>query len=258
MTIVLLLLAVLIGLALGMLGGGGAILTLPLLTLVAGMDTEEAGGGSLLVVGASALLGVLLRRGHGLIRWRAALLLGGGGVLGAQLGQLAGSLVPSAVVMVVVGLVMVTSAILMLRRRAGGLPPSPERGRARMPWPRMLAIGAGVGVLTGFVGAGGGFLLVPALVMLAGLSMPAAVATSLVVIAANSASGLAGHLLAGGDLGPVVLGVAAAALAGTAAGTHLAGRVPAPVLQRGFAVLVLLVAVTVLGEEAMRCAAVLA
>lgn len=77
MTIVLLLLAVLIGLALGMLGGGGAILTLPLLTLVAGMDTEEAVGGSLLVVGASALLGVLLRRGHGLIRWRAALLLGG-------------------------------------------------------------------------------------------------------------------------------------------------------------------------------------
>ncbi|WP_010535256.1 sulfite exporter TauE/SafE family protein [Brachybacterium squillarum] len=255
--IVVVVLAVLVGLSLGLLGGGGAILTLPLLTTVAGLGPREAVGGSLLVVGSSALLGVLLRRRGGGIRWRAALVLGGGGVIGAQLGQVFGRQVPPAVLMVVFGLVMLVSAAHMIRGRrprgpadeGAGSPPGSHDAAPRVSWVRTALLGLGVGVLTGFVGAGGGFLLVPALVLGLGLPMPVAVGTSLVVIAANSVSGLAGYLAAGGSVGPMVLGVTAAALLGTVLGTRLAGRVPAAALRRGFGVLVLVVGLGVLGGE---------
>jgi len=185
-------LAVLVGVALGLLGGGGSILMVPLLAYVAGMDAKHAIATSLLVVGIASVVGVIAHARAGRVRWRTAVLFGVAGMAGAYAGGRLAHFIPGTVLMIGFAAVMVAAAIAMLRGRKD-THAAPERGQ--LPWLTMIALtGVAVGALSGLVGAGGGFLLVPALALLGGLEMPAAVGTSLVVIAMQSFARLAGHL----------------------------------------------------------------
>lgn len=245
MIVVALSLALLIGVSLGLLGGGGSILTLPILTYAIGMETKEAIAASLFVVGVTSATGAIAHARAGRIQWRTGVLFGLAGMVGAFVGGRAAAYVPGGVLIIAFAGMMVATAIAMLRGRkvAGPL------GRASLPVGKVLAEGLIVGVVTGIVGAGGGFLVVPALVLLGGLPMEIAVGTSLVVIAMKSFAGLAGHL-GHVDLDwPVTLAVTAAAVAGSFAGGALAGRIPPDRLRRGFGVFVLVMAAFMLADQ---------
>jgi hypothetical protein len=223
------LLAVLIGVSLGLLGSGGSIVTLPVLVYVAGVPTHQAVPMSLVIVGVTAGAGsVLLGRRHG-IDGRAAAAFALTGSAGAFLGAHLTALVAPEVLLLCFAGIMIAAGTGLLARPSG-------TGRVSASvLPRCLAAGTGVGFLTGFLGVGGGFLIVPALLLFAGLDMKRAVPTSLVVIACNAAGGLAGQVRAVPIDWPVTAGFLAAALLGMAGGAAVAGRVVAATLQRVFA-----------------------
>lgn len=236
------LLAVAIGVSLGWLGGGGSILTVPVLVYVVGQSPAAAVTTSLAVVGLNAVFGSWLRWRNGTVQWRSALIFGGVGILGATLGSQFTHLVPGVILLVLFALLMLVVAGLMLR--------SPKRPKVDQPiepsWLKVGLAGLGVGILTGFLGVGGGFLIVPALVMLVGLGMGEAIATSLPIIALNSAAGLAGHLGQGGLDWSVTLRFVALGAVGMAVGITLARRTSPEGLRRAFAWFVIGVAVCML------------
>lgn len=185
------LLAVVVGLSLGLLGGGGSILMVPLLVYVAGMDPKEAIAASLVVVGVTAAMSVVGHARAGRVRWRTGLIFGAAGMAGAFAGGLLGGLLPGALLLAGFAVMMVVTAVAMLRGRTDL---DPARAHTELPIARVLLDGGVVGLVTGLVGAGGGFLVVPALALLGGLPMGVAVGTSLLVIAMKSFAGLAGYL----------------------------------------------------------------
>jgi uncharacterized membrane protein YfcA len=230
-------LAVAIGLALGFMGGGGAIITVPVLVYAAHVPPSEAVGMSLAVVGVTSLVGALLKARQGFIHVRAALWFSGAGIIGALGGSQLTPLVSPRVLLVLFALLMVAVAVAMLLRKEELLEPLPEC----RPWRCGLA-GLAVGVLTGFLGVGGGFLLVPAMVLFARLPLKVAVGTSLSVIAVNSFAGIAGHWRHTEFNWPLTGGFTVAALVGMVAGLLLTKRVPVRPLSRAFAWFVLAVA----------------
>ncbi|ATB44617.1 sulfite exporter TauE/SafE family protein [Corallococcus macrosporus] len=238
--------SLLVGVLLSLLGGGGSILTVPLLVYVLDVEPRTAIAMSLVVVGVTSASGALLHAREGRVQWRTALVFGAGGMGGAFIGgQLNPYLAPDTLLLLF-ACVMVAAAVAMLRRREAE---PPAGGGAALPIPRVLAQGAGVGVLSGLVGAGGGFLIVPALT-LAGLSTPAAAATSLVVISLQCAAGLVGHL-SHLELPWVLTGeILLAAMAGSFLGGKLAGHVPPATLRKGFALFVLTTAALLLSAQA--------
>ncbi|MDO8382111.1 sulfite exporter TauE/SafE family protein [Oerskovia sp. NPDC060338] len=253
--ILTLVLAALVGLALGTLGGGGSILTVPLLTYVAGMPPKEAIAASLLVVGVTSIASLVVHARGRRVRWRTGLIFGAAGMIGAFAGGLLGGQLPGTVLMIAFALMMIATATAMILKRPGrGDTPSatedaaPDGGH-RLPLVRTVVDGVVVGLITGVVGAGGGFLIVPALVLLGGLSMPVAVGTSLLVISMKSFAGLAGYLTTVTLDWPVVAVVTAIAVVGALLGAKLSGRIPAGSLQKGFGVFVLLAGALVLGIE---------
>ena len=248
MVLLALALSLLIGVSLGLLGGGGSILTLPILTYAVGMETREAIAASLFIVAVTSATGAIAHARAGRIRWRIGLWFGAAGMVGAFVGGRAAAYVPAGVLLVLFAAMMVATAIAMLRGRGSraGAAPSPVR---ELPLGAVLVEGALVGVVTGMIGAGGGFLVVPALVLLGGLAMELAVGTSLVVISMKSFAGLAVHLGHVDIDWPITLAVTAAAVAGSFVGGHLAGRIPGHVLRRGFGVFVLIMAAFVLGKQ---------
>lgn len=240
-----------IGLLLGLLGAGGSILAVPALVFGVGMGLHEAIPASLVVVGASALAGLIPRLRQQVIRWPVALVFGAAGLPAAFAGTAVGRLLPERWLMLGFAVLMVVVAVRMLRSqteqggacrtRAGGI-------NWRSCLPKALAAGAAVGFLTGLFGVGGGFVIVPALALLLGLTTTEAVATSLVIVAINAASGLAAHAGAAADLDYTVIAVfAAAAMAASLAAGRIANKIPAKPLRRGFAVVVLTVAAAVAG-----------
>ncbi|MGC0274790.1 sulfite exporter TauE/SafE family protein [Pseudactinotalea sp. Z1739] len=242
--IVVLILAVLVGVSLGLLGGGGSILTVPLLTYVAGMDPREAISASLFIVGVTSLVGMLSHARRGNVRWRTGLVFGGASMVGAFGAGLVGGYLPGTVLMIAFALMMLTSAAAMIRRKGTARP-----RRTDMAAGRAVLDGFVVGAITGLVGAGGGFLVVPALVLLGGLAMPAAVGTSLLVITMKSFAGLGGYLTTVSLDWALVGAVTAAAVAGSFLGTALTGRVPEGLLRRLFGFFVLGMGVLVLALE---------
>ncbi|SNR69873.1 sulfite exporter TauE/SafE family protein, partial [Blastococcus mobilis] len=184
-------LAVVVGLTLGLLGGGGSILMVPLLAYVAGMETKEAIAASLVVVGVTSAVSVVGHARAGRVRWRTGLLFGAAGMAGAFAGGFLGGHLPGQLLMGAFALMMVATAVAMLRGRKDV---DPASAPAELPVGRVLLDGVVVGLVTGLVGAGGGFLVVPALALLGGLPMGVAVGTSLLVIAMKSFAGLAGYL----------------------------------------------------------------
>ena len=232
-------LAALIGLSLGLLGGGGSILTVPVFVYVFGFGAKTAIAASLPVVGATSLVGALGHRRAGNVALPVALVVGAVAMLGSYAGARLSSLVSGAFQLALLAVVMLAAAASMLRRPPnGGDAPRPEGARR---WGLLTLAALAVGVLTGLVGIGGGFLIVPALVLLAGMPMKQAVGTSLVVIAMNSASGFAGYL------GRVELPwremalFTVVAMAGILAGTRLVRLVSPAALRRGFALFLLVV-----------------
>jgi uncharacterized membrane protein YfcA len=198
---------------------------------------------SLVIVGANSALGAYFHRARGALNWRVALSFGGAGMAAAYLAAGASKHVPPTTLMILFALLMLAVGGLMLRRGVGRDACQPRS------WHTAVLSGALVGVLTGFLGVGGGFLIVPALVMLVGLPMREAVGTSLVVIAMNSAAGLLGHL-SGVQLDALVLlAFVVAGLAGTFAGSRLVQRVSPQVLRRGFAVFVIGLALALLVDN---------
>ena len=238
-------LSTLIGLSLGLLGGGGSILAVPVLVYVARVDVHAAIGMSLAVVGTTALVGGLVHARAGRVDPKAAALFGGAGMLAAPLGAQATHAVPGrALLLLFAGLMLVVGGLMLRGRGAPG-------GRPARPHPAAVpAAGLGVGLLTGFLGVGGGFLIVPALTLLGGLPIHRAVGTSLLVIALNAAGGLAGHLRQGEmPLGLTAAFTAAAAL-GALAGVRLAGGLDPARLRRAFALFVVLVGLLLLARNA--------
>src|SRR5690606_2843326 len=208
----------------------GSILTVPILAYVAGLDAKEAIAASLFVVGVTSAVGVVSHARAGRVRWRTGLVFGGAAMAGAFGGGLLGGFVPGQILMVAFALMMLATAAAMIRGRRG----STEPRDGDLPVLTVLAEGLVVGLVTGIVGAGGGFLVVPALVLLGGLPMSAAVATSLLVIAMKSFAGLAGYLTTVQLDWPLVLAVTGAAVLGSFAGARLAGIIPEATLRRGF------------------------
>lgn len=241
-------LAVLVGVTLGLLGGGGSILMVPLLVYVAGLDAKAAIATSLLVVGATSLAASVPHARQGRVRWRTAGIFGAAGMAGAYLGGRLGTLLPGTWLLLAFAAMMVVTAAAMLRDDDG---PDPS-GTGGQSVGKILAEGLVVGVVTGLVGAGGGFLVVPALVLFGGLTMREAVGTSLVVIAMKSGAGVIGYL-AGVQLDWALAGqVTAAAVVGAVLGARFVDRIPADRLRQGFGWFVLAMAGVVVAREAPR------
>jgi hypothetical protein len=268
--------SLLVGVLLGLLGGGGSILTVPLLVYVLGVEPRTAIAMSLVVVGVTSASGAALHAHAGRVRWRTAFVFGAGGMAGAFLGGRLNPLLSPTVLLLLFAGVMVAAAVAMLLRREATVPPSPSalgeparvlpqathqeslvgepsasrpHAEPALPVARVLAQGAAVGLLSGLVGTGGGFLIVPALTLV-GLPTQVATATSLVVISLQCAAGLLGHL---GHIDlPWALtgGVLAAAMTGSLLGGRLSGLVPPATLRRGFAGFVLVTAALLLVAQA--------
>ncbi|HVO97657.1 MAG TPA: sulfite exporter TauE/SafE family protein [Bryobacteraceae bacterium] len=181
-------LATLIGGSLGILGSGGSIVTFPVLVYVAGVPAKQAVGMSMAIVGATALFGALIQLRRGNLAVKAALIFSISGMLGAYIGSAGTHLLSKQALLLLFAAIMLIVGAMMLR---GGA--HLHRGR-ECSLPICLGVGFAVGVLTGFLGVGGGFLIVPALVLAAGLDTRLAAGTSLAVIALNSATGLIGQL----------------------------------------------------------------
>jgi uncharacterized membrane protein YfcA len=176
--------AIAIGVSLGLLGSGGSIITVPVLVYLIGQDEKVAIAGSLFVVGNIALAGSLQYLRAKLIDWHNVFVFGLPGMAGTYLGAVIAAYVPGIVQLAIFALVMLLASYMMLRPVAL----TDEPHEARESW-KIAGDGLFVGVITGFVGVGGGFLIVPALVLLGGMAIHAAVATSLVIIALKSYSG---------------------------------------------------------------------
>ncbi len=236
--------AALIGLSLGLTGAGGSIITVPVLVYLAGLPPKEAVGLSLFVVGAAALVGAIQRLRSGEIHLKAVLMFALSGMAGAAGGARLTPLVSGRVLMIIFAVLMLVVAVNMLV--GSKIEPSTKADCRPM---RCLLAGLGVGVLTGFIGVGGGFLLMPALVRFAKLPLRVATGTSLAVIAFNSAAGFYGHF---GEAPPrwtlafVFAGIAAA---GVLLGSGFAKRLPVARLRQGFAFMVIITGSFVLWQS---------
>jgi uncharacterized membrane protein YfcA len=248
-------LGLVIGVLLGLLGGGGSILAVPALVYGAGVPLAAAVPMSLLVVGISAVTALLPRLGHGQVAWHIAAVFGAAGATAAFAGAAINRLLDPRAVLIGFAVLMVAAGVRMLREQTtvGGDCALPDGG---VNWRGCLpkAIGAGmvVGFLTGLFGVGGGFLIIPTLVLLLGLPMTLAAGTSLLVIVINSAAGFAAHA---GDTpldyrlaGVFILAAAAASLAAA----PVAARLPAQRLRRWFAYLVFAVAAFVVVQAILN------
>ena len=228
----------LIGLSLGALGAGGSILTVPILVYAMGVPVQSAAGTSLAVVGLNALVGALdhLRRGRSLPK--TGLAFGLSGLLGALAGAWLNHHLRADVVLTLFAMLMLAAAWNLVRRRVATEQSTFTEQFTPAAWSRLIAAGLAVGLLTGLFGIGGGFLIVPALVIVLGVPMRMAVGTSLVAIALNALWGVLAYLGLGGlDWGLIGL-FAAGGLLGVLLGGRLAGRLPERALRIAFASLV--------------------
>lgn len=247
----------LIGLTLGALGAGGSILTVPALVYLLGQDTDAATTGSLLIVGVTALAGMAAHHRTGHVRVVQGLVFGMLGIAGSYAGSRLSAQVAPAVLLTAFSVLMLVVAVVMLalgRRHDGGKqvrqvndgPIIRLRPNFACACPRALKVviaASAVGLLTGFFGVGGGFAVVPALVLMLGFTMPVAVGTSLLVIAINSTSALVSRLGHGVQLDwPLVGAFTLAAIVGGLVGGRLATRVRPERLSLAFAVLLIAVA----------------
>lgn len=247
-----LLLATLIGLSLGLLGAGGSIITVPIFVYVLGFDPKLAVATSLPVVGITSAFGAIGHWRAGDLRLATALLFGLAAVPGAFAGARLAAFISGRAQLIILATVMLVAAYFMLRGssvRERALE-SPLRGRYDLGLYALIVIAAlAVGLLTGLAGIGGGFLIVPALVLLARVPMKAAVGTSLLVIAMNAASGTVGYRGQVEISWRFVILFAAVAVTGILLGTYLVRFVSQARLRQGFAVFLVVIGTLILFEN---------
>ncbi|MCA2251373.1 sulfite exporter TauE/SafE family protein [Mycobacterium intracellulare] len=259
---------VLLGLCLGTLGGGGSILAVPILVSALGVGPRPATSASLIIVGLTSAVAAIAHARGGRVRWKAATAFGVIGSTTAFAGSVLNRAVDPQILMIAFSVLMVAAAIGMLRRTtqpeqqqdlaaadahhtacAPTTPPAAApatRPRTHVAWAaKFVATALAVGFLTGFLGVGGGFLIVPALVLAMDYSMPIAVGTSLVIIAITSAAAFAARLPAAHIPWTLVASFTAAAIAGSLSGTAISERISGAKLTRSFAVALIAVAVYV-------------
>lgn len=182
--------ATLIGLSLGLLGGGGSILTVPILVYLLGMDPKLSIALSLAIVGATSLLGVYGHYKKGNVNFKIAAIFGPVAMGGTFLGAKISAYMSGQLQLIIFAVIMLVASIFMLKGRKEEV----EEKEVELNYALIVAEGLVVGIITGIVGVGGGFLIVPALVLLAGQSMKKAVGTSLLIISLKSFSGFVGYL----------------------------------------------------------------
>ncbi len=240
--------ALLVGLSLGLLGSGGSILTVPILVYLVGQDEKVAIASSLAIVALISMAGASQFVRERLVQWRTVLMFGVPGIVGTYAGAALSVYAPGALQMLTFAVVMLGASWFMLR------PASPEPCQSQTNIYKVGAEGFVVGIVTGFVGVGGGFLIVPALVLLGGLTMQQAVATSLVIISLKSIAGFIKYLEViqatnlSIDWGVIGFFVAAGIL-GSLVGSHFACRVPQEKLKAGFGIFLIVVALFVLSQS---------
>ncbi len=242
----------LVGLLLGLLGGGGSIFAVPVLVYVIGENVHSATGTSLAIVCSSALLGAFLHSRQGNLRLKSGILLGFMSMLGAVPAVWANRLVAADILLVLFGILMLIVAVGMLRNNTSSTQKSediPCELYTSKDWLKIMATGLVVGVLTGFFGVGGGFLIVPALAIVGKFPMQQAVGTSLLVIFMTSLSGFVSNLAFGGlDFATLFL-FSIGGFVGVLAGTALMDLVSGRVLNRLFALFVIFVALYLIGTN---------
>ncbi|GAU68696.1 hypothetical protein SSP35_08_01900 [Streptomyces sp. NBRC 110611] len=274
----------LIGLLLGALGGGGSVLAMPALVYLLDQTPHEATAGALVVVAVGAASGLLGHARGGRVRWAAGTAFGALGTAGSYLGtRCSTALAPGVLLTAFSGLMLVVAAMLLIRtereRRATGTGESEGEGEGRRAGPgsstggssaagrplrgartrlfpgrplRIAATASAVGLLTGFFGVGGGFVVVPALTLVLGLEMPVAIGTSLLVIVVNSLTALATRAGTGALDWPLLAGFAACAALGSHLGNRLTTRLRPRTLTTAFASLLTVLAVTMAASALPR------
>jgi len=248
-----------VGLSLGLTGGGGAIFAVPLLVYGLTVVPQEAVGVSLAAVGTTALIGALQRLRAQEVDLGTGVLFALAGMAGAPLGLWLSAQIPASLLLVLFALLMLAVAVrmwLMASKPSGQSTPlsaacaRDEHGRLALTSRCVLvlmAVGLLTGILSGLFGVGGGFIIVPALVLVSGMAMHRAVATSLVVIALVSASGVVSYLMAGRPLNMVLTGLfVVGGIGGMVLGTLWSRKLAGPALQQGFAVALVVVAAFVI------------
>lgn len=245
-------LASIIGLLLGLLGGGGSILAVPLLVYVQHVEAKTAIAMALVMVGATSLIAMIGHARRGMVCWKTGLAFACAGALGAYGGGRLAAHIPSGALLLMFGAVMLATSWAMLRKRREPAVTGHMNGSicpAHMPLMAILLDGSLVGAITGLVGAGGGFLIVPALNLLGGLPMRAAVGTSLMVLTLNSTAALGGYISHVTLDWPLTGLITAAAVIGSLLGGWLSHRLSPGSLKRVFGVFVMLIALYVLYRE---------
>jgi uncharacterized membrane protein YfcA len=263
---VLAVLAIGIGMAVGMFGGGGSILTTPMLVYIGDFDPKPAIAASAVLVAVTSLIGLIQYARAGQVRWRTGLIFGSAGVVGALLAGQVGQRLPGNLVLVLLGIMMVLTAVAMIRGRKE----VHAKVHEGLPLFRILLDGFVVGIATGLVGAGGGFLVVPALVLLGGIPMQAAVGTSLMVVMMKAiATFISYRLRFFGEEGfvavnpetdfewDVTLIVVAFAIVGVFIGVRVARRIDPERLRKAFGWFVLIVGTFTLLDKSHAFVAVL-
>lgn len=251
----------LIGISLGLIGGGGSILTVPVLVYLLGVNAVEATAYSLFIVGSTALVGAYPKYKQGLLNIKTAIIFGIPSIVAVYLTRkflvpaiptelftLGGLMITKSILMMLLfAILMVFASVSMIKDQK--VVSTKDDAEQKFNYPMILAEGAIVGMLTGLVGAGGGFLIIPALVLFTGLPMKEAVGTSLLIIAAKSLIGFTG------DLGhfemnwSLLLIVSSIAIAGIFLGNYLSLKIDGAKLKKGFGWFVLVMGIYIIIKE---------
>ncbi len=244
--------AAVIGLSLGLLGSGGSILTVPVLVYLLGQDEKIAIAGSLAIVGTIALVGAIPYMMKKLVDWQNVLWFGIPGMIGTYMGAYVSQFIPGIAQLTLFAIIMLLASYKMIRQQ-----PTIEHAVTQRAVVNISVDGLVVGVITGIVGVGGGFLIVPALVLMGGLSMRRAVATSLVIIALKSYSGFYKYLDVLKEQGysldwSTLSMIAGIGILGSFAGNLISDKLPQQKLKRFFGIFLVVMAVFILFKTVPR------
>jgi uncharacterized membrane protein YfcA len=253
--------SIFIGIFLGLIGGGGSILTVPVLVYLFHIDPVEATAYSLFIVGSSSLVGAWPKYKQGFVDLKIAIIFGIPSIISVyttrkflvpaiptNLGEYGGLIVTkSLMLMLLFAILMIAASFSMIRSKSSK--ETITEGEQKFNYPLILIEGALVGLLTGLVGAGGGFLIIPALVMLSKLPMKQAVGTSLLIIAAKSLIGFTGDLGNSTINWTLLLSITALAIAGIFIGDKLSKRIDGNQLKKGFGWFVLFMGLAIIAEK---------
>lgn len=248
--LVLALIGVALGLSLGLFGGGGGILAIPLL-VAAGVPADEAGTTSLVVVGIGAIGGLIPHARAGRVDWREGAVFGALGIVGAIGGSILALRTDDRLQLASFAVLLVAAGLLMLRKALQKEPTGAAETATRAAWPLVAATAVGVGLLTGFFGVGGGFLVVPALTLVLGMSIHRATATALLVIVINSTAAFLPRATEALDV-PAVIVVTSGVLVASALAARWSNRWSRRSLGIGFAVLVLGMSALTMAQAAVN------